>query len=109
MPGQTPKAGICVNSDEGGAGQKARQILQVWGSETESSSTSSRWGQDCSLYVENGELNPYLGRKKFWVVCLQALTALRVKHGLPLPRLARVSIRARSAVNEHPCATGSTG
>ena len=63
MPGQTPKAGICVNSDEGGAGQKARQILQVWGSETESSSTSSRWGQDCSLNVENRGLNPNLGRK----------------------------------------------
>ncbi len=109
MPGQTPKAGICVNSDEGGAGQKARQILQVWGSETESSLTSSRWGQDCSLNVENRGLNPNLGRKKFWVVCLQALTALRCKHGLPLPRLARVSIRARSAVNEHPGATGSTG
>ena len=65
MPGQTPKAGICVNSDEGGAGQKARQILQVWGSETESSSTSSRWGQDCSQNVENRGLNLNLGRKNF--------------------------------------------
>ncbi len=31
MPGQAPKADICMTSDEGGTGQEVRQVLQALG------------------------------------------------------------------------------